>query len=256
MKTINIGERIKLLRKVNNLTQLELAKELFISYQLVSKWERGLSEPTADMMFTIIEKYKLTMDYFFDNPSEEQRAKEIALILEAFKQSMVESPSKRPSFAKIAQLANKSQVEIEKHFATFDDLIYGFINSVDKDIVGSVEHKIIKGVSIETIFICELAPILYENHFELNLLYTRPYISEVWKKFITSRYKQIILKNFAMDKSDSLTLEYIVSILMTTVSVWMREENPESLECFQYRIRRFSHGQIDQWLPAMPKNLD
>lgn len=141
----------------------------------------GVSEPTADMMFTIIEKYNLTIDYFFDSSSDDQREKEIAIILQAFKQSMVESPSKRPSFAKIAQLANKSQVEIEKHFSTFEDLIYGFINCVDQDIVCRIEHKIVKGASIEAIFIDDLAPILYEKHFALNLLYTRPYISEVWK---------------------------------------------------------------------------
>lgn len=76
------------------------------------------------------------------------------------------------------------------------------------------------------------------------------------EKFITSRYKQIILKNFDMDKSDSLTLEYIISILMTTVSVWMSEENPESLERFQTRIKRMSRDQIDQWFPAKTKNFD
>lgn len=233
-----------------------MAEELFISYQLVSKWERGVSEPTADMMFTIIEKYNLTIDYFFDSSSDDQREKEIAIILQAFKQSMVESPSKRPSFAKIAQLANKSQVEIEKHFSTFEDLIYGFINCVDQDIVCRIEHKIVKGASIEAIFIDDLAPILYEKHFALNLLYTRPYISEVWKKFITSRYKQIILQNFDMDKSDSLTVEYIVSIFTVMVSVWMSSENPESLERFQTRIKRMSRDQIDQWFPAKTKNFD
>ncbi|MGO2518177.1 MAG: helix-turn-helix domain-containing protein, partial [Leuconostoc falkenbergense] len=42
------------MRRAKKLTQTELAKAIFVSYQLVSKWERNLSEPTAEMMFTII----------------------------------------------------------------------------------------------------------------------------------------------------------------------------------------------------------
>lgn len=41
--SIYIGETIKKLRKERDLTQEMLAKFLNVSYQSVSKWERGVS---------------------------------------------------------------------------------------------------------------------------------------------------------------------------------------------------------------------
>lgn len=41
---IFIGENIKKLRKEKNITQEELAIFLGVSYQSVSKWERGVSQ--------------------------------------------------------------------------------------------------------------------------------------------------------------------------------------------------------------------
>ena len=42
---MDLGTKITELRKQNNLTQDQLGKELNISAQAVSKWERNLSEP-------------------------------------------------------------------------------------------------------------------------------------------------------------------------------------------------------------------
>lgn len=39
----SVGKQIALLRKAKNLTQAELGERLCISYQAVSKWERGVS---------------------------------------------------------------------------------------------------------------------------------------------------------------------------------------------------------------------
>ena len=42
--TYQVGKRIAQLRKQRNMTQLELADRLSISYQAVSNWERGVSQ--------------------------------------------------------------------------------------------------------------------------------------------------------------------------------------------------------------------
>lgn len=39
------GEKIKEIRKNNKLTQKYLAEKLNVTYQAISKWERGLSLP-------------------------------------------------------------------------------------------------------------------------------------------------------------------------------------------------------------------
>ena len=47
---MTIGERIKSLRKKNDLTQEKLADYLCVSYQAVSKWECGLSNPDLSLI--------------------------------------------------------------------------------------------------------------------------------------------------------------------------------------------------------------
>ena len=59
-----IGEKIKNKRKELNLTQEYLAKELNISRQAVSKWEKGISEPSMDNLVKLSEIFGVDIDYF------------------------------------------------------------------------------------------------------------------------------------------------------------------------------------------------
>ncbi|XMB66320.1 helix-turn-helix transcriptional regulator [Mycoplasmatota bacterium zrk1] len=60
---IGIGERIALLRKSKNLTQVELANKLNISHQSVSKWERSESYPDISMFIELRRIFETTIDY-------------------------------------------------------------------------------------------------------------------------------------------------------------------------------------------------
>ena len=50
-----LNENLKTLRKVKGLTQEELAIRLNVVQQTISKWEKGLSVPDADMLIRIAE---------------------------------------------------------------------------------------------------------------------------------------------------------------------------------------------------------
>ncbi len=70
-----IGEKIKNKRKELNFTQEYLAKELNISRQAVSKWEKGLSEPSMDNLVRLSEIFGVDIDYFKkDNEIEEDKS--------------------------------------------------------------------------------------------------------------------------------------------------------------------------------------
>lgn len=66
-----IGEKIKNKRKELNLTQEYLAKELNISRQAVSKWEKGLSEPSMDNLLKLSEIFGVDIDYFKKDSDQE-----------------------------------------------------------------------------------------------------------------------------------------------------------------------------------------
>ena len=68
--TMNIGERIKSLRKQNDLTQEKLADYLGVSYQAVSKWECGLSCPDLSLIGPLTRLLHITADELLGLTSE------------------------------------------------------------------------------------------------------------------------------------------------------------------------------------------
>ena len=57
-----IGRRISDLRKANNMTQMELADRLNISFQAVSNWERGNSMPDISKLPELADMFDTTID--------------------------------------------------------------------------------------------------------------------------------------------------------------------------------------------------
>ena len=57
-----IGKNITNLRKTNNMTQMELADKLGISYQAVSNWERGNTMPDISKLPELAEIFHISVD--------------------------------------------------------------------------------------------------------------------------------------------------------------------------------------------------
>jgi len=47
------GNNLKSLRKLNHMTQFQLAEKLNVSYKTISHWEKGYSEPQLDLLVKI-----------------------------------------------------------------------------------------------------------------------------------------------------------------------------------------------------------
>ncbi|WP_105210080.1 helix-turn-helix domain-containing protein [Streptococcus suis] len=60
-----LGERLKILRKQKNLSQKELAEGICEPSQL-SKFERGLVNPSSKLLNQLAKRLEISMDYFFD----------------------------------------------------------------------------------------------------------------------------------------------------------------------------------------------
>ncbi len=61
------GEKISHLRKSNGMTQEDLGKILNVTYQAVSKWERGESLPDFTTMSQIAKVFQVPLSYFEEN---------------------------------------------------------------------------------------------------------------------------------------------------------------------------------------------
>ncbi len=60
-----LGDKIRLLRKNKNMTQMQLAEALSVSPQSVSKWENHLSAPDIAVLPVIARHFGITMDELF-----------------------------------------------------------------------------------------------------------------------------------------------------------------------------------------------
>ena len=70
---MNLGEKIKTLRKKSNLSQEQLAEKLNVSRQAVSKWESNTAYPDISNLILLREIFGVTLDYLvIDNDTTER----------------------------------------------------------------------------------------------------------------------------------------------------------------------------------------
>ncbi len=76
---LNLGEKLRNLRKNANMTQEQLADRLGVSYQAVSRWENQTAYPDLELIPALAEFFGVTSDFLLCIPEEkkEQEAKEI-----------------------------------------------------------------------------------------------------------------------------------------------------------------------------------
>ena len=60
---VTFNQRLKDLRKENNISQLELAKLLNMTKMAISHWESGHSEPSISQLIEISNYFDVTVDY-------------------------------------------------------------------------------------------------------------------------------------------------------------------------------------------------
>lgn len=66
-------EKLKELRKINNLRQKDVAEFLNISITGYASWEQGLSEPNIDNLIKLADFYNTTVDYLINREEEDGR---------------------------------------------------------------------------------------------------------------------------------------------------------------------------------------
>ncbi len=63
MNTLEIGKRIKEIRRENKLSQKGFGELLSVSQDTVSLWETGKSVPTAEFLIAISTQFEVSVDY-------------------------------------------------------------------------------------------------------------------------------------------------------------------------------------------------
>ena len=67
-----LSEKLYTLRKKSGLSQEQLAEQLGVSRQAISKWESGQSVPESDKLVVISNHFKVSLDYLLKEDDEQQ----------------------------------------------------------------------------------------------------------------------------------------------------------------------------------------
>ena len=63
---MNIGDKIKELRLEKGLSQMQLAKKIFVSQKAIDYWERGVNEPKSSYIIALVKLFEVSYDEFFN----------------------------------------------------------------------------------------------------------------------------------------------------------------------------------------------
>lgn len=180
-----VGRKIALLRKEKDLTQMELADRLNISYQAVSNWERGETMPDISKLPEIALILNTSIDNILDDNAT------ITIINNIVNEELSSEPIDIEEFKSIAPILKPTQInKISNQISetsNISDLIE-YIPFVNKDIADKIAKKCIEN---EQILLDELLPFisiecannLVEKALELNypisiLLNALPFINK------------------------------------------------------------------------------
>ena len=73
---MTFGEKLKKLRIENNLTQKDLADQLHVTFQTVSKWENDTNEPDFSTLKELSKILNCSIEYLFSDSDEQEKKEE------------------------------------------------------------------------------------------------------------------------------------------------------------------------------------
>lgn len=71
-----LSEKLYKLRKKSGLSQEQLAEQLNVSRQAISKWESGAAVPESEKLIIISEYFKVSVDYLLKDVDEEEQKRQ------------------------------------------------------------------------------------------------------------------------------------------------------------------------------------
>ncbi len=119
-----LSENIKAMRKNKGMTQEELAIKLNVVRQTVSKWEKGLSVPDADMLQKLAEVLETDISYLLGQVPQKENINEIAQQLAKISEQMAIENRRRKRLWKIIGFFVAAILIIEILLAVFSFTSY------------------------------------------------------------------------------------------------------------------------------------
>lgn len=170
--TMDVGRKIKELRLKNDLTQMNLADAMGVSYQAVSNWERGNSMPDISKLGELAELLGCSIDELLGSSKETELVKSVMEMEKNGEESIVEMPdvetlSHIAPVLKPTQVQNLSNriVQTAKEAGTkiLPEQIEEMAPFLDKDSLEEMVEAAMENGSIKIQDVENIAPFLSQN---------------------------------------------------------------------------------------------
>lgn len=134
---MNIGNKIRELRKQRGITQEQLAESIEISFQAVSKWENNIALPDITLVPVLASYFGVSMDELFDfNLKEIEHA--VRIITEKAYQYRESNP------AESRRILEEGLKKYSKNDILLNNLLYVLDYSVKPDETIAIASKLIE----------------------------------------------------------------------------------------------------------------
>lgn len=153
--TMKVAEEIRTARIAKNMTQVNLADQMGVSYQAVSNWERGNSMPDISKLSELCGILDISFEQLLGS---EQQAQKVQKVMEYAENGS----GQNPSFAEIGDVAPlmppKTLSEIAENIEVDLNGLIGLAPFLDKDVVNRLAEKLDTKEGMDLCLLCGLAP--------------------------------------------------------------------------------------------------
>lgn len=119
---LNLGDNIRTYRRAKDMTQEQLAEQLGVSFQSVSRWENGTTYPDMELLPALARIFSVTVDALL-GVSDEEKQKNFDAIREKLKKELSADPKNEETIVAILREMRRDYMEFfcgDTYY--FDDL--------------------------------------------------------------------------------------------------------------------------------------
>lgn len=235
---MDIGNNIKKIRKLNNLTQEQLAEEIYYSCQSISNWERNISVPPLQIILYISRKYNFPIDEFFVTKDFKEETKN-----EIYKLSIwLLKNHKTLSIDNIIMHSSIDSCKITDFMANDKQLISFVIEEFEKNIENKILKEVPKYDSYYDFILDYIIYLIYDNKEIVSLFYKYDYISKIWKKYLVEKYNKLMIEKFSTPNDDYSVI--LIKIIVDLFQNWLTDNPIMSVDNFKLKLIKIFNTKV------------